>query len=139
METRKHRKTMGGSFKNKVCEKNKNIDPKSILERILMSFYGPFAVFLGPGVVLDRFFLKSKFYAKKSHASIREYTRVGFPELSFGVVGPLNYPKRGPQSPKATGPRAKAKTPKSKGTIERGTDHAHGLEARWRIICDSIL
>ena len=48
-------------------------------------------------------------------------------ELSFGVVGPLNYFKRGPQSPKAKGPRAKAKSPKSKGTIERGTDHAHGL------------
>ena len=72
METRKHSKTMGGSFKNKVCEKNKNIDPKSISERILMSFDGPFAVFLGPGVVLDRFFSKSTFYAKKSHASIRE-------------------------------------------------------------------
>ena len=47
--------------------------------------------------------------------------------MGFGVVGPLNYPKRGPQSPKAKGPRAKAKSPKSKGTIERGTDHAHGL------------
>ena len=115
---------MGGSFKNKVCQKNKNIDPKSILERILKSFYDPFEVFLGPGVVLDRLFLKSKFHAKKQS---RGYTRVGLPELVFGVVGPLNYPKRGPQSPKATGPRAKAKSPKSKGTIERGTDHAHGL------------
>ena len=72
METRKHSKTIGVSFKNKVCEKNKNIDPKSILEWILKSFYGPFAVFLGPGFVLDRFVLKSNFYAKKSHASIRE-------------------------------------------------------------------
>ena len=72
METRKHSKTMGGSFKNKVCEKNKNIDPKSILERILRSFYGPFAVFLGPGVELDWFFGKSKVYSKKSHAGIRE-------------------------------------------------------------------
>ena len=53
METRKHSKTMGGLFKNKVCEKNKSIDPESILERILRSFYGPFAVFLGPGVELD--------------------------------------------------------------------------------------
>ena len=61
-----------GRSKTRCANKNKNIDPKSILERILKSFYGPFAVFLGPGVVLDRFFLKSKFYAKKSHASIRE-------------------------------------------------------------------
>ena len=53
------------------------------------SFYGPFAVFLGPGVVLDRVFLKSKFYAKK-------VTRRKLSELGFGVVGPLNYPKRGP-------------------------------------------
>ena len=62
-------------------------------------------------------------FKKKS----REYTRVGLPDLGFGVVGPLNYPKRRRQSPKAKGPRAKAKSPKSKGTIERGTDHAHGL------------
>ena len=65
METRKHSKTIGGSFKNKVCEKNKNIDPKSILERILRSFYGPFAVFLGPGVVLDRFFRSLNLMQKK--------------------------------------------------------------------------
>ena len=54
--------------------------------------------------------------------------------MVFGVVGPLNYPKRGPQSPKAKGPRAKAKSPKSKGTIERGTDHAHGLGSPVRRI-----
>ena len=63
----------------------------------------------------------------------KKVTRAELGELGFWVVGPLNYPKRGPQSPEAQGPRAKAKSRKSKGTIERGTDHAHGLEARWRI------
>ena len=95
-----------------------------MFEMILRSFYGPFAVFLGPGVELDWFLLEVENLLKKKS---REYTRVGLPELGFGVVGPLNYPKRRPQSPKAKGPRAKAKSPKSKGTIERGTDHAHGL------------
>ena len=66
METRKHSKTMGGSFKNKVCEKNKSIDPKSILERILRSFYGPFAVFLGPGVAGSIFFEVDVLCKKKS-------------------------------------------------------------------------
>jgi hypothetical protein len=71
VETRKHSKTMGGSFKNKVCEKNKNIDPKSILERILRSFYGPFAVFLGPGVVVDGFLFEVEILCKKKSRSIR--------------------------------------------------------------------
>ena len=62
-------------------------------------------------------------------------------ELSFGVVGPLNYFKRGPQSPKAQSPKSKGQNPKaqrakgtttteaqsSRTTIERATDHAHGL------------
>ena len=86
METRKHSKTMGGSFKNKVCEKNKNIDPKSILERILRSFYGPFAVFLGPGVVLDRFFRSRQLIQKK-------VMRLELGDLALGTVGPLNYSK----------------------------------------------
>ena len=59
--------------------------------------------------------------------------RLELRDLALGTVGPLNYPRRGPQSPEAQSPRAKAKSRKSKGTIERGTDHAHGLEARWRI------
>ena len=71
METPKHSKNPGGSFKNKVREKNQNIDPKSIFEKMLMSFYGPFAVFLGPGVELLWFFWKSIIHSKKSHASIR--------------------------------------------------------------------
>ena len=118
METRKHSKTMGGSFKNRVCDKKGKIDSRSNLEWIWESFYSPFGLFLGPVVVLDRFFSKSKIYSKKSHASRIE-------RIEFWGGRPFKLSQR--TTPKATGPRAKAKSPKSKGTIERGTDHAHGL------------
>ena len=84
----------------------------------------PVRCVFGPGGRSGSIFFEVEILCKKKS---REYTRVGLAELSFGVVGPLNYPKRGPQSPEAQGPRAKAKSRKSKGTIERGTDHAHGL------------
>ena len=55
-------------------------------------------------------------------------------ELSFGVVGPLNYPKRGPQSPEAQGPRAKANSPESKRTIEN-----HRLVMIKKVGCKNII
>ena len=158
METRKHSKTIGGSFKNEVCAKKRKIDPRSNLEWIWESFYGPFGVFLGPGVVLDRFFSKSIFYAKKSHASI-------ISRIEFWGGRPFKLFQKETQKPKAQSPRAqepKAQSPRrmfnpvdvldrffseskfrqkkvmrgklrQRTTIERATDHAHGLEARWRI------
>ena len=113
METRKHSKTIGGSFKNKVCEKNKNIDPKSILERILRSFYGPFAVFLGPGVVLDRFFSKSTFYAKKSHA--RKKRRIGF----WGGR-PFKLSQKRTPKPRSPRPKSKGQKPKEQRNDRKG-------------------
>ena len=65
METRKHSKTIGGSFKNEVCDKKRKRDPRSKLEWIWESCYGSFGLFLGPVVVLDRFFSEAKIYAKK--------------------------------------------------------------------------
>ena len=134
METRKHSKTIGGSFKNKVCEKKRNIDPKSILEWIWRSFYGPFAVLLGPVVVLDRFLSKSKFYAKKSHAGTKR-------RIEFWGGRPFKLSQKGTPKPKSQRPKSKGQNPKaqrakgtttteaqsSRTTIERATDHAHGL------------
>ena len=113
METRKHSKTMGGSFKNRVCEKNKNIDPKSILERILKSFYGPFAVFLGPGVVLDRFFSESTIYSKKSHA-----TRIRRSGAWDGRPFKLSQ-KRTPK-PKSQRPKSKGQKPNEQRNDRKG-------------------
>ena len=102
--------------KPRCAKTKKSIDPKSILERILRSFYGPFAVFLGPGVVLDRIFVQKK------------VTRVYAGRIArIGFWGGRPFKLSQMRTPKATGPRANAKSPESKRTIERGTYHAHGL------------
>ena len=120
METRKHSKTMGESLKNRVCEKNKNIDPKSILERILRSFYGPFAVFLGPGVELDWFFWKSKICSKKSHAGIRGYTRVYASRIGFWGGRPFKLSQKKTPKPKSQRPKSKGQKPKEQRNDRKG-------------------
>ena len=126
VETRKHSKTIGESFKNKVCEKKRNVDPRSNLEWIWESFYGPFGVFLGPGVVLDRFFSKSKFYAKKSHASkIRR--------IEFWGGRPFKLSQKRTPKPRSPRPKSKGQKPKEQRNDRKGNRSRSRPEARWRI------
>ena len=65
METRKHSKTIGGSFKNEVCAKKRKIAPRSNLEWIWESFYGPLGVFFGPGGRSGSVFFEVEILCKK--------------------------------------------------------------------------
>ena len=65
METRKHSKTIGGSFKNMMCEKKEKIEQMSMLGWIWRSFYSQVELLLASQGVRECFFRRRNYDQKK--------------------------------------------------------------------------